>query len=88
MIRAAAARGDLLESSLTKSILDVNMLDIAKVRELVGDPTLSDHEAAAIRDSAIAFAEIAIEAWELKHAKSRGGLEPARDDSPELNSSE
>ena len=68
------------------AILDVNMLDIAKVRELVGDPTLSDREAEAIRDSAIAFAELAIEAWERKHANSRGGPELARDDSPELKS--
>lgn len=62
------------------------MLDIARVKELVGDPTMSDHEAEAVRDACIAFVELAIEAWEMQHPTSRAAPYSIRECSPELMS--
>lgn len=58
------------------------MLETTRVKELVGDPMMSDQEAEAVRDACIAFVELAIEAWDLQHARSRGAAESLRDTWP------
>lgn len=45
------------------------MLSIERVKELMGDPKLSDEEAAEIRDSCRAIAEIMFEQWQHERGK-------------------
>lgn len=47
------------------------MLTPQRIKELVGDPDLTDTEAEAIRDGLRSQAEIAFEQWQIERSKAK-----------------
>ena len=47
------------------------MLTIQKIKELVGDPNLTEIEAEAIRDALRSQAEILFEQWQIDRIKAK-----------------
>jgi hypothetical protein len=48
------------------------MLSIARTKELVGDPAMTDSDAEKLRDEFRALAEIAFEQWQVLRPLNRG----------------
>lgn len=53
----------------------MTMLSLVEVKKLMGDESISDEQAAAIRDACYFFAELLLDAWQNTRARGGGDRE-------------